>query len=371
MPKHAKLSSQVMNLFDFAAMNPMEGPLMASQLALPAVMLQVMEQQEREIHRMGATLAADAEKAAQTHHEEKQSVSTEDSVSEQETSHTSFNLIYYNPETNNTEVIKEDVGISVSDYMAKEKQKPAKPEGAGSPAPSSAQVQGEAPNLYSPTPQEAAMTAMALDQSVGQKSTYPLYMNVATPLARSVVDPIKLEAALSRIEIESPKPFGGAAGMIVAPEVFARVEMQVRHEGIEEEVVALETLREVEVLREETVHQLDKEIKAFEHVIDEVEVTDTPVKKLVGELPLLSKERYLALLKHEKKIAETIIVDMLIADLEFLIVVKERVKGSGLRDLLNTLKKLGRTPVLSRIRKSGGGGGRDEDDESGSQKGKK
>ncbi len=149
--------------------------------------------------------------------------------------------------------------------------------------------------------------------------------------------------------------------MVVTPQVFDKVEAQIAKEGIEAEIVAIDTLKQVEGLRVETLTQLDRQIKAFEHVIEELEVTDISMKKLVKELPHLSKARYLALLKHEKKIAETIVVDMLIADLEFLIVVKENIAKSGLRGILNTLKKLGKLPALGVIQKSGGGG--DDDDE--------
>ena len=54
---------------------------------------------------------------------------------------------------------------------------------------------------------------------------------------------------------------------------------------------------------------------------------------------------------------------MLIADLEFLIVVKENIAKTGLRGLLNTLKKLGKLPALDVIQKSGGGGDDDEEGE--------
>ncbi|MCP4647438.1 MAG: hypothetical protein GY852_06850 [bacterium] len=335
MAKHAMLPKGMLQLFDFAAMNPIQGPLMTQQMMLPAVLLQAMEQQERELHRMSQSLAGDAEKDAQEHHEEKHSVSTEEASETEGISTTSFSLVYYNPETDEVQVIKEKVSTSTTDYIQKQK--------VGQPI------------------QNAAQAAMALDQSVGQKSTYPLYTNVATPLARQVVDPIKLEIALNKIEIESPKPFGGSPGMIVAPEVFDKVEHQIEKEGIQGEIVAVETLRQVEEIRAETIHQVEIQIHAFEHVIEELEVTDIPMETLVMELPPLSKERYVTLLKSQKKIAETVVVDMLIADLEFLLAVKKRVKGMGLRDLLETIRKMGKIPGLSGMKFMGGGDDDDKD----------
>jgi len=168
MAKHATLPRGMLNLFDFAAVNPIQGPLMTQEMMLPAIMLQQMEQQEREMHRMSQIMAGDAEKVAQEEHQEKHNVASGDVTETEGISTTSFNLIYYNPETNETQVIKEHISTNVNNY-------------------SQAQKVGD--------PITAAQTAMALDQSVGQKSTYPMYLNVAVPLAKEVVDPYKLEDA--------------------------------------------------------------------------------------------------------------------------------------------------------------------------------
>lgn len=387
MAKHAMLPSKMLELFDFAAANPMQGPLMTTQMMMPAVLLQMFQSHEQDLHRFEQMLAGEAEKNVQEQHEERTSAAlqntTEGEGMEQETEHTSFSLIYYNPETEQVQVIKEEVEAKIADYAVKGKKGTTSSmglraadymQGAGSPA--SAQMAGLSPG----TPEYlAAKTAMSVDQAVGQKSTYPLYMNVATPLAREVIDPIRLEIALKKIEIQSPKPFGGAAGVAIAPQVFDRVEEQIKREGIEEEIVAvdrigaegakhagekpeivaLRLLREIECRRVESIHQLEMQIKAFEKVIEELEVTDEPMEKVLALLPPLSKARYLALLKHEKEMAETLVVDLLIADLEFLVIVRDTIKKNGLRGIIDTLKKLGRVaaPV---IQKSGGGGDDDE-----------
>jgi hypothetical protein len=335
MAKHALLPKGVLDFFDFAAIHPIQSSIMTQQMMMPAVMLQSIEQQEREIHRIGQVIADDAEKVVQENHDEKQSVSTEEALESKDISTTSFSLVYYNPEMGEVQVIKNEVSSHISDYAQKEKP--------GQPAP------------------YAAQTAMALDQSVGQKSTCPLYMNVATPLAMQVVDPVKLEIALKKIEIESPKPFGGTTGVIVKPQVFDKVEHRIKKEGIEAEIVAVETLREVEQVRAETIHQVDLQIKQFEHVIEELEVTDIPMSTLIKELPPLSKERYMALLKEQKKIAETIVVDMLIADLEFLIAIKKGLRKMSLRDLLGTIGHMGKIPGFAGINFKEGGGDGDED----------
>ena len=351
MAKHATLPRDMLKLFNFAAMNPIQGPMMTQQMMLPAVMLQQMEQQEREMHRMGQIMAVDAEKAAQREHDEKQSVSIGGATEREEVSTTSFNLVYYNPETDEVQIIKEHVSINLKEYTQLQK-----PDAEMQKLGSGVQKVGE-PIKY------AAQTAMALDQSVGQKSTYPLYMNVAVPLATRVVDPIKLEIALQKIEVESPKPFGGGAAVMVTSRIFDKVGHKLEKEGIHAEIVAVDTLREVEELRAETLHQLDEQIKAFEHVIEELEVTDVPMQDLIKELPPLSRERYAALLKQQQELAETLLVDMLIADLEFLIVVKTKLKKMGLRDLLGTLSKIGKISGIGTIIHKEGGGGDDDDED--------
>lgn len=320
MPKHSMLSKKMSDFFDFAAINPIQGPLMTQQMMMPMVLLRMLEQQEREMQLISQAFAEEADKSIRAQHEQKTLSSSEEATKGESTSSTSFSLVYYNPETNEMQVVEEEFTIKLSDYEKKEK--------------------GVAAIPFAP------QTAMAVDQSLGEKSTYPLYMNVATPLAREVIDPVKLEIALSKIEIESPKPFGGGAAVFVAPQVFDKVEHALQKEGIHEEIVAVEMLKEVESMRKETVHQLDEQIKSFEHVIEEIEVTDVPVEELVEELPPLSRERYSMLLKKQKMIAETVVVDMLIADLEFLIVVKKKLKTMGLRELVETLKKLGKFPSL-------------------------
>lgn len=425
--KHSMLDPKMLELFDFAAANPMQGPLMTTQMMMPAVFLQMMERHELDMHRLDQMLAGDAEKAVQEQHEERVSAPLEHASEgeglEQETEHTSFNLIYYNPETEEAQVIQESVEAKISDYAVKGKKAKAASAGTaaaplraadymeassaeGAQAPAGTQeaaparkresaIQGtasgasaSAQSVFSPATQFAinspaylaAKTSMSVDQAVGQKSTYPLYTNVATPLAREVVDPIRLEMALKKIEVESPKPFGGQTGVAVAPMVFDKVEERIKHEGIEAEIVpvdtlhgvevkaagehpeitALDALRKLEAMRVESLHQIDEQIKAFEHVIEELEVTDEPMEKLLELLPPLSRKRYLALLEHERKIAETLVVDMLIADLEFLVIVKEALGKKGLRGLVDTLKKLGKLPAPV-VQKSGGGG--DDDDE--------
>ncbi len=397
MARHAMLPSKMLELFDFAAENPMQGPLMTSQMMMPAVLLQMLESHEQDMHRFDQMLAGDAEKSVQEQHEERTSASlqnvSEGEGIEQETESTSFSLIYYNPETEQTQVVREEVKAKISDYAVKRSgpkiTSPVEFRAADYMQHAAAAVEiaaaskaaGAAKTALSPGSPEyvEAKTAMAIDQAVGQKSTYPMYMNVASPLAREVIDPIRLEIALKKIEIQAPKPFGGAAAVAIAPQVFDKVEEQVKREGIEPEIVAvdrietmdakpagenpeivaLEVLREIEGKRMESIHQLEVQIKAFEKAIEELEVTDEPMEKVLGLLPPLSKERYLALLEHEKKIAETLVVDLLIADLEFLVIVRDTVKKNGLRGMIDTLKKLGKAAAPI-IQKSGGGDGDDE-----------
>jgi hypothetical protein len=209
MSKHSLLDPKMLELFDFAAANPMQGPLMTTQLMMPAVMLQMLEMHEQDMHRLDQMLAGDAEKSLFSQHEEKTSAQLEGKESEegmgQDTDSTSFNLIYYNPETNEAQIIKEEVTTTISEYAVKEKKskvgtEPAPPravdymqqnqaaavaqqaQAAAQQSTAQAQKAPDSHSVSSPQTQFeinspeylSAKTAMSIDQAVGQKSTYPI-----------------------------------------------------------------------------------------------------------------------------------------------------------------------------------------------------
>ncbi len=328
MAKSRMLPGGLVEIFDFAAANPMAASLMQnpSQAIAPILLLQLMEQSNREVNRLSESMHEGSKKAIQQKHsEDKKTTSTEESTQVQDVEKVSFNLVYYNPILNETQVIPEEVSASVSDYAKKTKGKSTEEQ------------------------LEDARAAMAVDLAAGEKSTYPIYTNIATLLVTQQVDPIKLEIALSKIEIETPKPFGGGAAVLIKPEVFDRLEHELKDEGLKQEIVALEVIKNVEHSRQDVIKEIEVVSASFEKVITELEETEKPMNKAIKELPELSRQRYSLLLKRRKKVAETLVVDMLITDLEFLTVVKKKLKTMSIRELIDTLKRLKRLEGLAVI----------------------
>jgi hypothetical protein len=328
MSKSRMFPGSLLDIFDFAAANPMTASLMQnpSQAIAPILLLQLIEQSNREINRLSQSMNEGSKKAMQQKHtEDKKMTSTEESMQTQDMERVSFNLVYYNPILNETQVIPEEVSACVSDYAKKTKAQLSEEQLA------------------------QARAAMAADLAAGEKSTYPIYANIASPLVMERVDPVKLEIALSKIEIETPKPFGGGAAVLIRPEIFDRLEHQLKDEGLKQEIVAVEVIKNVEYSRRDVLKQIEVIIASFEKVITELEETEKPMDKVVKDLPELSRQRYLLLLKRKKKVAETLVVDMLITDLEFLIVVKKKLKKMSIRELIDTLKRLKRLEGLAVI----------------------
>lgn len=328
MSKTRMLPGSLVEIFDFAAANPMAAQLMTNpaQAVAPILLLQIIEQQQRDMNRLSQSFYEGSKKASQQkHNEDKKSVSTEESTQTQDMEKVSFNLVYYNPFLKEVQVIPEEISSCVSDYSKKTKGQLGEKELA------------------------EARGAMAVDLAAGEKSAYPIYANIASPLVMQQVDPVKLEIALSKIEIETPKPFGGGAAVLIRPEVFDRLEQQLKDEGLKQEVVAVEVIKNVEHSRNDLLKQIDTIIASFEKVIAELEETEKPMEKVVKALPSLSRQRYSLLLKRKKKIAETLVVDMLIADLEFLTIVKKRLKKMSIRELIDALKRLKRLEGLAVI----------------------
>ncbi|MEM4272143.1 MAG: hypothetical protein QXH30_01000 [Candidatus Bilamarchaeaceae archaeon] len=328
MAKAKMLPNDLLELFDFAAANPLAAPLMKNpaQAVAPILLLQLANQSQRGMDRMFQSWYERSRKASQQKHsEEKKTIFTEESKQVQDVQRISFNLVYYNPVLNETQVIPEEISACISDYSGKQKRS----------------LEGEV--------LAGAQAAMAVDLSAGVKSTYPIYMNIALPLALGKIDAVKLEEALKKIEIETPKPFGGGAAILIRPEVFDRLEHKLREDGLKQEIIAVEAIKCIEHSRQGMLKQMDSIIASFEKVIEELEDTEKPMGKVVKVLPPLSAQRYSLLLKKKKKIAETLVVDMLIADLEFLTIVRKRMRKMSIRELIETLKRLRRLQGLAVI----------------------
>lgn len=235
----------------------------------------------------------------------------------------SYTLSYFNPETKKTEVIAGKVDIAIKDYASK-----------------------------------------AVEQSLGAKSTLPIFKMVASPIALTVVDPVRLKQVLDEREYGTP-PASGAGAVVSVEKAKAlsgmmRVEQKVEAEKAsqvvavqrrrveasasrarESEAVPLrpepavpkESIIIAEERKERVEGRIDEEVAAFEEalsMLDRGEDIDTALAKL----PALSRMR-LRILARKKKLSRKVMHSILETDLKFLRATKERLKGMGINELVS------------------------------------
>ena len=299
----ARFASALTKFFAFGKMDPLlEQTMLMNQLSAPMLMVQFREQ-ERQIQELERRMSEEAEQAIREEHEETEEVvstSTEKAAERTEVSH--FALLYYNPVLKRTEVVVEDVTLKLSEFKSPEQQ--------------------------------------VIEESVAQKSTLSIYSRVAAPLMYTKIDPYILDSVLKSIEVEQPKPFGGAAAvMLPKREITAKLD-EIEKGGTPEEIVAVDAIREMEERKANISKEIGKETIALETAIQALQETDKPADKLLEKLPPLSKARYLALLRKRKDIERILLIDLLILDAEFLENFKKKLKSMSIRELVKNIRKL-------------------------------
>lgn len=291
-------------IFDFSQISPLlEQRMVMNQMVMPMLLLSSIQRQaELGMQQVSQSMAEIAEKEVREDRLSRSEIKTSDSKTKLDSVETkSFALLYYNPELREVEVVEESINLSNSAYSGPEQQ--------------------------------------AVEEAAGQKSMLGPYSMIAQPTLRTKIDPYILESVLSQIEVENPKPFGGGAAVHVPNPTFTAVERKLQAEGITEEIVALGAIREVQSRKESLVREMGREIIVFEQTVKALQDTDRKAEKILEKLPPLSRVRYLALMRNKKELERTTIVDMLIADIEFLEAAKKKLKGMSLRRLSDVIRK--------------------------------
>jgi hypothetical protein len=179
----------------------------------------------------------------------------------------------------------------------------------------------------------------AVEEAAGQKSMYSPYSLIGSPIMMERINPYILESVLSRIEVDSPKPFGGASAVHIPNQAFATMEQRLQGEGREEEIVALNAIREVQLNKDSIVKAIGKEILILEQAIKALQETERKEDRIIDRLPPLSRIRYMALLRKKAGLERTLVADLLIADVEFLESIRKRLKKTGIREFFEIAKK--------------------------------
>jgi len=290
-------------LFDFSQMSPLlEQRMLLDQMMLPMLLMHIQRQSEMGYQQMSQAMAEESERSIREDRTSRSETTTSDRKSKLESgSVTEFSLMYYNPELRKVEMVEEKITMKSDSYSSPEQQ--------------------------------------AVEEAAGQKSMYSPYSLIGSPIMMEKVNPYIFESVLSRIEVDNPKPFGGASAVHVPNQAFATLEQKLQSEGREEEIVALNAIREVQVNKESLVKAIGKEILILEQAIKALQETERKEDKIIDRLPPLSRIRYMALLRKKAGLERTLVTDLLIADMEFLESMKKRLTRMNIREFFEIVKR--------------------------------
>ncbi len=290
-------------LFDFSQMSPLlEQRMLLEQMMAPMLLLQIQRQAEMGYQQMSQAMAEESERSIREDRVSRSETTTSDKKTKMESGETtSFSLMYYNPELRKVEMVEEKISIKSDSYSSPEQQ--------------------------------------ALEEATGQKSMYSPYSLIGSPIMMEKVNPYILESVLSKIEVDNPKPFGGASAVHIPNQAFATLEQKLQKEGAEEEIVALNAIKETQANKEGLVKAAGKEILVLEQAIKALQETDRKEDRIIDKLPPLSRIRYMALLRKKAGLERTLVTDLLIADVDFLESMKKRLNRMNMREFFEIAKK--------------------------------
>lgn len=291
-------------MFEFSQMSPLlEQRMLLEQMMMPVLFMQLLRQSGENYQMMSQAIAEESEKYAREERISRSETKTPDKKTVVESGEVKeFSLMYYNPELRKVETVEEKITVKSDTYSSPEQQ--------------------------------------SIEEAVAQKSMFGPYSLIASPTLHEKINPYILESVLSRIEVDNPRPFGGASAVHVPNQGFARLEHKLQSEGREEEIVALSALKEMQANRDLVTKEIGKEVLALEDAVKALQETDRREEKIIGRLPALSRIRYMALLRKGRPLERTMLADLLIADMEFLEAMKKKLKRTSLREFVEIAKKL-------------------------------
>ncbi|MDD5023157.1 MAG: hypothetical protein PHU63_03240, partial [Candidatus ainarchaeum sp.] len=103
-----------------------------------------------------------------------------------------------------------------------------------------------------------------VDQTLETGSTYPVYKFITTPIFIEKIDPYILEEVMKKIEIDSPKPFGGGT-MIPVVRVIETTKLV---EDEKKANAAREALIEIDYRKEIMEGKINHQIEVLEYAVE-------------------------------------------------------------------------------------------------------
>jgi hypothetical protein len=221
----------------------------------------------------------------------------EESKGSEESQTRTYSIVYYNPESEKTEVITEQAEIKVKDYAK----------------------------------------AM-IDESMGTGTTMPLYKYIGAPIISREIVPWKLQKILDEREYGTPPTTGSGASV---------VPVRVIQQSDKEKEVALAREEEIKAAIGEAIIRKERsELQVIDEIILLEEVVallreGEDIDIILARLPPLSRARYILAMK-KKHLSKKKIINMLLRDATFLKKLKKKLELFTLDDLLNMVKILRR-----------------------------
>ncbi|MBN2477871.1 hypothetical protein JXB01_01125 [Candidatus Micrarchaeota archaeon] len=211
-----------------------------------------------------------------------------------ETETVDFAIVYYNPVTKKSEVVHIKSEVVITDYID------------------------------------------TIEDSVKNASAYGIYKFVTTPLLTTEVNQEVLREIMDKIEIVSPKPFGGAMTVpriIIEKTEKPEIEVLEGEKSRAEKAVVTALERKLEMAK-----KIDEEIVALEQAAEMLK-GKKPLEKIIEKLP--PKIRALVLVQIKKKKMDKEILRMLILeDVKFLEKIKIKLNKMSLKELIKLAKTL-------------------------------
>lgn len=172
-----------------------------------------------------------------------------------------------------------------------------------------------------------------VEESMGMRTTAPMYKFISTPLVMKRVDPYKLKEILDQREYGTPPPFGGAA----------KVKLTAEKKKVESEIVAVKQDRKarsglkLSLLRKKRMEAaITEELMVLREVMAEIE-GGAELEEALARLPPLTRARFQVALKI-KKLDREAVVSLLKKDVRFLKKMKDKLKKLTKKELLKLVK---------------------------------
>lgn len=169
-------------------------------------------------------------------------------------------------------------------------------------------------------------------------STYAVYKFITTPIYIERIDPYIWEQAMKKIEITSPKPFGGGVAIPIIKVVQANKKIKAEKKAEVVRTSLIEVKRRKRIVRK----KIDKQIVVLEMAVKALR-KKKPLPKIIEKLPRRIRALLLVKLRNKKKVDNEIVEMMLLDDIKFLEALKIKLGKMGLKDfirLATALKKL-------------------------------